>query len=99
MSLFGSTYTCEHIFSRMKIVKSKTRARLTDSHLESSLRIASSQIQPNINKLVSEKQCQLSHNKLFQVPEFLIGRQVVGIHMRNTNLKLKLKLKLKLRFK
>jgi len=24
MSLFGSTYTCEHIFSRMKIVKSKT---------------------------------------------------------------------------
>ncbi|XP_060881678.1 general transcription factor II-I repeat domain-containing protein 2B-like [Metopolophium dirhodum] len=61
MSLFGSTYTCEHIFSRMKIVKSKNRARLTDSHLESSLRIASSQIQPNINKLVSEKQCQLSH--------------------------------------
>ncbi|CAI6366273.1 unnamed protein product [Macrosiphum euphorbiae] len=61
MSLFGSTYTCEHIFSRMKIVKSKNRVRLTHSHLESSLRIASSQIQPNINKLVSEKQCQLSH--------------------------------------
>ncbi|CAI6373752.1 unnamed protein product [Macrosiphum euphorbiae] len=61
MSLFGSTYNCEHIFSRMKIVKSKNRVRLTDSHLESSLRIASSQIQPNINKLVSEKQCQLSH--------------------------------------
>ncbi|CAI6345817.1 unnamed protein product [Macrosiphum euphorbiae] len=61
MSLFGSTYTCEHIFSRMKIVKSKNRVRLTDSHLESSLRIASSKIQPNINKLVSEKQCQLSH--------------------------------------
>jgi len=61
MSLFGSTYTCEHIFSRMKIDKSKTRARLTDIHLENSLRIASSQIQPNIDKLVSEKQCQLSH--------------------------------------
>ncbi|CAI6351667.1 unnamed protein product [Macrosiphum euphorbiae] len=61
MSLFGSTYTCEHIFSRMKIVKSKTRARLTDIHLENSLRIASSQIQPNIKKLVREKHCQFSH--------------------------------------
>jgi hypothetical protein len=32
MSLFGSTYTCQHIFSRMKIVKSKTRVRFTDVH-------------------------------------------------------------------
>lgn len=61
MSLFSSTYTCEHIFSRMKIVKSKTRARLTDIHLENSLKITSSQIKSNIGKLVSEKQCELSH--------------------------------------
>jgi 17beta-estradiol 17-dehydrogenase/3beta-hydroxysteroid 3-dehydrogenase/mitotic-spindle organizing protein 1 len=61
LSLFGNTYTCEHIFLRMKIVKSKTRARLTDIHLKNSLRIASSQIQPNIEKLVTEKHCQFSH--------------------------------------
>jgi len=61
MSLFGSTYTCEHIFSRIKIIKPKTRTQLTDIHLKNSLRIASSKIQPSIKKLVSEKQCQLSH--------------------------------------
>jgi len=45
----------------MKIVKSKTRTWLTDIHLENSLRITSSQIQPNIEKLVSEKHCQFLH--------------------------------------
>lgn len=48
MFLFGSTYTCEHIFLQMKIVKSKNRARFTDIHLENLFRIASFQIQPNI---------------------------------------------------
>lgn len=61
MYLFGSTYACEHMFSRTKVVKSKTKARLTYIHLENSLKIASPQIQPNIEKLVNEKQCQLSH--------------------------------------
>jgi len=36
---------------------------ITDICLGNSLRIASSQIQPNIEKIVSEKQCQLSHKK------------------------------------
>jgi len=48
-------------FTRMKIIKSKTRTQLTDIRLENSLKIATSQIQPNIEKLVFEKQCQLSH--------------------------------------
>jgi hypothetical protein len=42
ISIFGSSYTCEYIFSRMKFINSKTRARLTDIHLGNSLRIASS---------------------------------------------------------
>lgn len=42
MSLFGSTYIGEQIFSQMNIVKSKTKAQLTGIHLENSLRIASS---------------------------------------------------------
>lgn len=35
---FQSVYTCEHIFSQTKIVKSKTRTGLIDSHLENSLK-------------------------------------------------------------
>jgi len=50
MSLFDSTYICKHIFSQMKIVKSKNRAQLTNIHLENLLKIASFQIQPNIKK-------------------------------------------------
>lgn len=46
----------------MQNVKSKARARLTDVHSENPLRIASSQIQPaDKDKLISKKQCQLSH--------------------------------------
>lgn len=61
MSLFGSTYVCEQLFSRMKNVKSKTRSRVTDAHLEGSLRVATTKIKPNIDTLVKNKQCQKSH--------------------------------------
>ena len=60
-SLFGSTYLCEQVFSRMNHVKSPVRSLLSDSHMENSLRIATSSILPNIAKLVREKQCQTSH--------------------------------------
>ena len=60
-SLFGTTYLCEQLFSRMKIVKSKARTRITDAHLENSLRIATTSLKPNIDKLVKSKQCQTSH--------------------------------------
>ncbi|XP_065683999.1 general transcription factor II-I repeat domain-containing protein 2B-like [Hydra vulgaris] len=33
ISIFGSTYTCESLFSTMKFVKSKYRANLTSEHL------------------------------------------------------------------
>lgn len=60
-SLFGSTYICEQLFSRMKYTKSKNRSKISDEHLESSLRIATTSIEPDIEALVSEKQCQISH--------------------------------------
>ena len=60
-SLFGSTYLCEQVFSRMNHVKSPVRSLISDSHMESSLRIATSSIAPDIVKLVREKQCQTSH--------------------------------------
>ncbi|KAI6657074.1 General transcription factor II-I repeat domain-containing protein 2-like [Oopsacas minuta] len=37
--LFGSTFTCEQLFSKMKFTKSITRTRLTDDHLKDVLRI------------------------------------------------------------
>lgn len=61
MSLFGSTYLCEQLFSRMNFVKNKSRSRLTDAHLQNSLKVSISSIRPNIDKLVKNTQCQTSH--------------------------------------
>jgi hypothetical protein len=59
-TLLGSTNLCEQ-FSRMKHVKLKIRTQITDQHLEKTLRIATSNIDVNIDKLVTEKLCQVSH--------------------------------------
>ena len=56
MSLFGSTYICEQLFTKMKYAKSKTKSRLTDNHLENNLRVAASSISPNIETLVKKHQ-------------------------------------------
>ena len=61
MSLFGSTYICEQLFTKMKHAKSKTKTRLTDNHLENNLRVAASSISPNIETLVKKHQAQISH--------------------------------------
>ena len=61
-SLFGSTYICEQLFSRMKNTKSKNRSTISDKHLESCLRIATTSIDPDIDLLLSQKnQFQISH--------------------------------------
>ncbi|GFG37019.1 hypothetical protein Cfor_05725 [Coptotermes formosanus] len=60
-SLFGSTYLCEQVFTRKKHVKFTTRPRLTDRQQESSLRVATSSITPNIGSFVREQQCQALH--------------------------------------
>ncbi|CAF87089.1 unnamed protein product, partial [Tetraodon nigroviridis] len=41
LSMFGSTYLCEQLFSSMKMTKTSHRRRLTDEHLRSILRISS----------------------------------------------------------
>ena len=53
----ASLNICEQLFSRMKIVNSKLRNKLSGTHLENSLHIASF----NIDNLVKIKQCQVSH--------------------------------------
>ncbi|CAL9703583.1 unnamed protein product [Knipowitschia caucasica] len=59
--LFGSTYLCESAFSNMNFIKNKHRTRLTDSHLEDSLRVAVSNYTPEYRKLVDNVECQVSH--------------------------------------
>ncbi|XP_076232931.1 general transcription factor II-I repeat domain-containing protein 2-like [Calliopsis andreniformis] len=62
MSLFGSTFICEQLFSKMKILKTDRRNRLEDERLKNCIRVAvSNDIEPNIDKLVNEKQNQISH--------------------------------------
>ena len=60
-SFFGSTYLCESAISNTNFIKNKHRTRLTDAHLQDSLRIAVSNYSPDYNALVSSMQCQASH--------------------------------------
>ena len=60
-NIFGSTYVCEQLFSKMKFTKNKMRTNLTDDHLNESLRLATSSLNPNIEKLSKEKLRQPPH--------------------------------------
>ncbi|KAJ4940318.1 hypothetical protein JOQ06_026626 [Pogonophryne albipinna] len=63
-SLFGSTYICEKTFSTMAINKSKLRSRLTDAHLHAVLRIATTEMEPDIKGIVANRrQHHKSHSK------------------------------------
>jgi len=53
---FKTTYTCEKMIFFMKLIKSKTRSRLTDSNLKTSLLLSVKNLTPNIEKLVKSKQ-------------------------------------------
>lgn len=56
MCMFGSTYLCEKLFPVMKINKTAHRSRLTDEHLQSILRISTTQdLTPNLNELALTK--------------------------------------------
>ncbi|XP_067943372.1 general transcription factor II-I repeat domain-containing protein 2-like [Watersipora subatra] len=61
VSMFGSTYLCEQLFSMMKVNKTPHRSRLTDEHLHSVLRLSSAQsLTPDFDELASKKRCQVS---------------------------------------
>ena len=57
-ALFGSTYVCEQMFSRMKHVKNKIKSSITDGHLEQCMITL---LDPEIDSLVREKQSQVAH--------------------------------------
>lgn len=61
LSIFGSTYLCEQVFSSMNYIKSKYRSRLTDDSLQSCVKIKVTSYSPNIEKICSDVQTQKSH--------------------------------------
>uniref|UniRef100_A0A674JUH9 SPIN-DOC-like zinc-finger domain-containing protein n=1 Tax=Terrapene triunguis TaxID=2587831 RepID=A0A674JUH9_9SAUR len=60
-SIFGSTYICEQTFSIMNMNKNKQRSSLTDDHFEDIMKISTSNMTPEYDKLVAEKRCNISH--------------------------------------
>uniref|UniRef100_A0A8C8RDR1 HAT C-terminal dimerisation domain-containing protein n=1 Tax=Pelusios castaneus TaxID=367368 RepID=A0A8C8RDR1_9SAUR len=54
LALFGSTYVCEQTFSIININKSRHRSQLTDQHLRSILRIATTKLTPDFDALAKK---------------------------------------------
>ncbi|XP_067947134.1 general transcription factor II-I repeat domain-containing protein 2-like [Watersipora subatra] len=54
LALFGSTYVCEQTFSIMNINKASHRSQLTDQHLRSILRIATTKLTPDFGALAKK---------------------------------------------
>ncbi|XP_061403616.1 general transcription factor II-I repeat domain-containing protein 2B-like [Lethenteron reissneri] len=62
LSLFGSTYLCEQIFSVVNLNKNRLRSRKSDSHLRDILHISSTALKPDlISLLKSRSQYHPSH--------------------------------------
>ena len=60
ISMFGTTYMCEQTFSRMKYLKSKYRANLSDDHLQSLLVIGVTDFNPHYKEIL-QKIAQFHH--------------------------------------
>jgi len=61
LSIFGSTYVCEQLFSTMNFVKNKHRSRLTDDSLQSCVKMKVTSYSPDLQTLCAEVQEQKSH--------------------------------------
>jgi hypothetical protein len=61
LTVFGSTYMCEQTFSRMKLIKSKFRTRMTNDHLHHCLSMSVTNFPTDINLLTAKLQPQASH--------------------------------------
>ena len=61
LSMFGSTYICESMFSTLKHIKSKHRSVLTDTLVKELLRVAATEYKPDLKKIAQYKECQKPH--------------------------------------
>ena len=60
LCMFGSSYLCEQMFSVMNINKNQYRSKLSDEHLNSILKINTSEMTPNIEDIMKTKRSKLS---------------------------------------
>jgi len=61
LTMFGSTYACEQLFSSMNFIKSTVRNRLGTELSEAYVQIKSTSYSPRIDSLSNKMQQQLSH--------------------------------------
>ena len=61
LSRFGSTYVCEKTFSTLSYIKNKYRTSLTAKHISDLILLSTSDLKPNIEKLLSVKPLHSSH--------------------------------------
>ncbi|XP_076061513.1 general transcription factor II-I repeat domain-containing protein 2-like [Oratosquilla oratoria] len=61
VGMFGSTYYCEQLFSKMKYTNAHLRSQLSDRHLNDILLLSTSTIEPDMEILLHGKQHQQSH--------------------------------------
>ena len=61
LAMFEWTYVCEPVFSTLKLVKSKHRSVLTDTHVKELLRLATTEYKLDLKSIVQSKECQRSH--------------------------------------
>ena len=61
LSIFGSTYICEQTLSIMNMSKNKQRSSLSNENLEDILKISTSHMYPDYDKLVVGKRCNVSY--------------------------------------
>ncbi|KAM3838578.1 general transcription factor II-I repeat domain-containing protein 2A-like [Vipera latastei] len=61
LSIFGSTYVCEQVFSNMNYIKNKYRSRLTDNSLQSCLKMKVTSYSPDMQVLCADVEKQKSH--------------------------------------
>ena len=61
LSVFGSTYLCEQLFSHMKFILTSHRCGLTKDHSEACVQLKVTRYSRNITGLSKEKQGQGSY--------------------------------------
>ncbi|GFU37562.1 dimer_Tnp_hAT domain-containing protein [Nephila pilipes] len=54
MAIFASSYVCEQTFSTMKLRENSIRNRLTEEHLFSLLKVASTQVEPAFENIMEK---------------------------------------------